>query len=233
MLTPLSACCLLPSWLAPPHRLTAAKLVVEMVRHGKCRNTRFSALYIEYVDRKARHDAPIHSYMSVTIHKSRTISKKHDMVHVRMYAALAARERRRHRSDRPRLDRGPPPGRPGPARSRLGGRHSLPTAPISPPGDRTPTRGAHAAREAASRRRSPPRSALRVLHARLRRCQRRRGRTALLAAEESARHCARCLRGSIFCARGHAAGACRARRAAHHVAKGCCNSTKLQLQFFA
>ena len=97
------------------------------------------------------------------------------MVHVRMYAALAARERRRHRSDRPRLDRGPPPGRPGPARSRLGGRHSLPTAPISPPGDRTPTRGAHAAREAASRRRSPPPSALRALHARLRRCQRRRG----------------------------------------------------------
>ena len=42
------------------------------------------------------------------------------VIHVRMYAALAAREMRRHRSDRPRRDRGPPPGRPGPARSRLG-----------------------------------------------------------------------------------------------------------------
>jgi hypothetical protein len=52
--------------------------------------------------------------------KSRTISKKHDMVHMRMYTALAARERRRDRSDRPRRDRGPPPGRPRPARSRLG-----------------------------------------------------------------------------------------------------------------
>ena len=37
--------------------------------HGKFRNTRFFALYIKYIDRKAPHNAPIHSYMSVTIHK--------------------------------------------------------------------------------------------------------------------------------------------------------------------
>ena len=96
------------------------RLVVEMVdtesvaTHGFLHST--SSILIEKHDttRQYTHICPL-PYI-----KSRTISKKHDMVHVRMYAALAAREMRRHRSDRPQRDRGPPPGRPGPARSRLG-----------------------------------------------------------------------------------------------------------------
>ena len=40
------------------------------------RNTRFFALYITYVDRNARCDAPIHSYTSATLRKSREISRK-------------------------------------------------------------------------------------------------------------------------------------------------------------
>ena len=130
----------------------------------------FFALYIEYIDRKARNDAPGRIYMSATIHKiSHNLEKRRytACTHVRDHTSS-------HRAPLPPqrppawpwATAWPDPTRPEPPRSRPW----LLTAAISRPRDRPRHVSSISAREAASRRLRRPRRASRARHARLRRC---------------------------------------------------------------
>ena len=91
--------------------------------YGPARKRRYAwffALYIEYIDRKARRDAPGRIYMSVNIHKISHNLEISRISRVRTYATIAAGKECRCRLSDPRRGRGPPPGRARAARSRPG-----------------------------------------------------------------------------------------------------------------